>query len=172
MKKRRNLIISLLLVAAIALGVGYAATSGSLTINGTVTPTEQAFKVHFTAYTPDDAATTAGVNVVLPPVIDDSVVSYTVTNIRPDGVAAGTLTITNHNDFPMYITTANISITNPDATLLDINAEFVETDDVIELQPNGTTDLYVTVEMLRGSSNSESVEFTISITGVTAVDPR
>ena len=34
MKRRRTLIISLLLVAALALGIGYAATSGDVTVNG------------------------------------------------------------------------------------------------------------------------------------------
>lgn len=36
MKKRRTLIISLLLVAALALGIGYAGLSGQVTVNGKV----------------------------------------------------------------------------------------------------------------------------------------
>ena len=50
MKKRRTIIISLLLVAALALGVGYAAVSGSLIIDGKVVASAQPFNVHFTAF--------------------------------------------------------------------------------------------------------------------------
>ena len=48
MKKRRNLIISRLLVAAIALGVGYAATDAILSVNGTATTKATNINVYFT----------------------------------------------------------------------------------------------------------------------------
>ena len=51
MKKRRNLIISLLLVAAIALGVGYASLSSRLVVNGTgnIDADSNNFKLEFVA---------------------------------------------------------------------------------------------------------------------------
>lgn len=56
MKKRRTLIISLLLVAAIVLGVGYALDTSTLTINGSahVTPDQANLKVEFTAVDDED----------------------------------------------------------------------------------------------------------------------
>lgn len=47
MKRRRTLIISLLLIAALALGIGYAALSTDLTITGTVTNTPHPIEVVF-----------------------------------------------------------------------------------------------------------------------------
>ena len=47
MKKRRTLIISLLLVAALALGIGYAALSTDLLVNGSVSNTPHPIDVTF-----------------------------------------------------------------------------------------------------------------------------
>lgn len=50
MKKRKNAVLAFLLCAAIGLGVGYAAVTKDLTINGTIgaTPNDDAFTVVFT----------------------------------------------------------------------------------------------------------------------------
>lgn len=60
MKKRRTLVVALLLVAVLALGIGYAAISDViLTITGTgdLATSSENFKVVFTNPTSDDAAT-------------------------------------------------------------------------------------------------------------------
>ena len=51
MKKRRTLIISLLLVAALALGVGYAALSSTLQVNGVIENDPANVNVVFTSST-------------------------------------------------------------------------------------------------------------------------
>ena len=64
MKKRRTLIISLLLVAALMLGIGYAALSRELIVSSTaiLNPNNDDFKVEFTsASTSDDAKATASI---------------------------------------------------------------------------------------------------------------
>ena len=47
MKKRRTLIISLLLIAALALGIGYAALSTDLTVSGSVSNAPHPIDVTF-----------------------------------------------------------------------------------------------------------------------------
>ena len=64
MKKRRTLIISLLLVAALMLGIGYAALSRELIISSTaiLNPNNDDFKIEFTsADSSDDAKATASI---------------------------------------------------------------------------------------------------------------
>ena len=67
MKNRRTVIVAFMLVAAMVMGIGYAAISGTLNITGKATafnPNQDAVKeaLHFTSATPGDAAVTIAKN--------------------------------------------------------------------------------------------------------------
>ena len=62
MKKRRTLIISLLLVAALCLGIGYAAFSSTMTMNGEAQMGGIASQVNFKSATVNAASTATAVN--------------------------------------------------------------------------------------------------------------
>lgn len=97
MKKRRNVIISLLLVAALALGIGYAAIADVLDINGSADVTKDGAQtvfdqdVHFTAA---QAGTTGDVASIIDG--DDDMASFTAYSLKAVGdTASFTFTITH-----------------------------------------------------------------------------
>ena len=93
MKRRRTIIISLLLVAALALGIGYAEMTKMLTINGDaiLNQNEDSFAVNFTAgnITENKGSvtyngTTADFNIMnIADIGDKAVITLTVTNQSP-----------------------------------------------------------------------------------------
>ena len=48
MKKRRSLIVAFLLVAVMAIGIGYAAITGAITVNGNLSAQPEGFHIVFT----------------------------------------------------------------------------------------------------------------------------
>lgn len=106
MKKRRTLVISLLLVAALCLGIGYAAFTSTMTINGEVQMGGIASQVNFSA---------AEVNAT------DSTATVVTTNIS--GVGTKTLEI-NMSGFVHagHKVVVDITVSNPhdfDVTLIN-----------------------------------------------------
>lgn len=98
MKKRRTLVISLLLVAAIALGVGYAAVQAELTISGKAIGEQRAdaLKINFIASEVKDATTVEGLGI-------ETTHSYTSNggSFSIDGISTGesvTFTYTVKNE--------------------------------------------------------------------------
>ena len=92
MKKRRTLVISLLLVAALALGIGYAEMSKMLTINGDgiLNQKDSSFVVEFTAGTITDGCGTVEFN--------GTSADFNIANISSKGEKAViTLTVTNNS---------------------------------------------------------------------------
>ena len=93
MKKRRTIIISLLLVAALALGIGYAEMTKMLKINGDaiLNQNNDSFEVNFTAgnITQDKGSvtysgTTADFNIMnIADIGDEATITLTVTNQSP-----------------------------------------------------------------------------------------
>ena len=139
MKKRRNLIISLLLVAAIALGVGYAAISGDLVATGKVVTKAQPFNIHFVEF---GTTTSSAVLSNSPTIACDTALSTTspaktiMLNVADmasagDSVSA-VLKVRNDNDDVMNVSVASIlygtSIDAINATTydyFDVKAEWV-----------------------------------------------
>ena len=106
MKKRRTLIISLLLVAALALGIGYAALTDVLDINGTAdvnqSAAEEAFNedVYFSAAVANETGNVASVDAN-----DNDMASFTASTLKgKDDVATFTFTITNDGDVDAVVT--------------------------------------------------------------------
>ena len=168
MKKRRTLIISLLLVAAMALGIGYAATTGKLNIEGVVSTQQQTFEVKFTAY--DTVSASTGVTAV-PGTLPDKTVSFTVNGLsKKDDTITGRFTITNDNEFPMYITGITTTSAAENVFTVSTTMDDVATNPVT-LGAGATTTIEVTVTLDEGMSEQIKQYFTISI-DATSVNPN
>ena len=120
MKKRRTIIISLLLVAALVLGVGYAEMTRMLTINGDaiLNQNNDSFVVEFT-----DKSITADKGSVT---INGTSADFNIENIADIGdKAVITLTVTNNspaNDLKaelISMTPANYTLTYEDGSTVD-----------------------------------------------------
>ena len=183
MKKRRTLIISLLLIAALALGIGYAATSGNLTINGTVSTQRQEFAVYFTQAVLKDCTdgVVAKVETNTEVKTDETTdlgtlksVQLDITGMKVVGDSVTvTFTVENHNAFPMYIN--NISVTNAETNAFAVTTSL----DNVATQPitlaesgqegdSTTVDVTVTVDDFVSEDIKQS--FTILIHSSAKVD--
>lgn len=168
MKKRRTVIIAALLVAALALGIGYAATTGQLKIEGVVSTQQQVFKVQFTSAEVTSAsagATMLDISSNLP----DKVVSFTVNglNTKDDHLTAR-FTIKNNNEFTMYIT--DITVSNDTSNVFDVTTSWDDMTDAVELAAGAETTVDVTVTLKQGMSEQVKQYFTITMNS-TSVDP-
>lgn len=175
MKKKNTFIVVTLLIAVLVLGVGYAAATQNLLINGTATGTQsdENFNVIFSAATPDSANATAEIDasdstsrtatmtVQLSKVGDKGSATFTVKNASAAGVsaqlAAGNLTITDDKG-------ATYS-----SDYFDIVTTWPSTE--VTLAPNETQEFTVTVTLKKGVvGETDQVEnFKINLTGFTAV---
>ena len=174
MKRRRNLLLVLLLISALAIGVGYAAISDILYIDGTITATEQQFEVVFTQYTPDTNAaagdfvgTSTGVSSSITGTIEgNTTAKLNITGFSVVGdQATGTFTIQNRNDVTMYVTMepvikcgdvpTDLSSKTPNGTddgceNFDLVYQWENTtpgQTEIELAPNATAEFTMTVSL-------------------------
>lgn len=187
MKKRRTLIISLLLVAALCLGVGYAAITGELVVQGKVAAKAQPFNVHFIKF--DAAAGTAHSVLSNTPAIScDTVLSDTapaksiMLNVRDMSTGAtdasggdrdyvsAVLTIRNDNDSKMYLDVAAIQYGSSLSTVTDTPSEYFKVtvdwkNGVKSLDPGATTDITVTVTMLKSCETEFAEYFQITVSG-------
>ena len=164
MKKRRTLIISLLLVAALALGIGYAATSETLVWSGAAENEAIAFSVKFSNATEavtaasterettiadlSDAGTPGGITITpevagLKEVGDMVVFTYTVTNYSDVDVKLGALEFANDGNNEYF------------------SIEYGTWSET-EIAPNGTSVVTVTVKLAKVSDIAQSTTFTIN----------
>ena len=113
MKRRRTLIVSLLLVTALCMGIGYAAVSQDLYIKGSATAQAQAADIGFTAYA-EGSHNTAYSSTITPSLSCTEGTSFdkkTTVNLTATGLTSeddyveGTFTVTNYNDCIMYLST-------------------------------------------------------------------
>lgn len=112
MNNKKTLITLLLLLAVVTLGIGYAAVTQTLKINGTATAKESAtaFEIHFSNATPDETQITpteqnnqkqvsstasitadnkvAQMSVTLTDINDEQTCTFTVENTSQDGIKA------------------------------------------------------------------------------------
>lgn len=173
MKKRRTLIISLLLVAALCLGIGYAAVSETLLWNGTIENDAVEFVVKFetTAETAVSGAGDAedkekilslsnpgvpGGRTVAPSVdgltvVGDAVTfTYTVKNYSNIIVELKELTTDFNNEY------FKLTVGDWDKTVLDVNE---------------TANVSITVELIKVSDVIETATFTITAEAIPYVAP-
>ena len=119
MKNRRNVVVAFMLVAVMLLGVGYAALTDTLDINGTVdvnqSAAEEAFNedIFFSAAAANEAGNTASVNAD-----NNDKASFTINTFKgKDDVATFTFTIKNNGDVDANVTpklNASLGNTNPE----------------------------------------------------------
>ena len=165
MKKRRTLIVTLMLVAALALGIGYAALTDVLDITGSAdvnqSAAEEAFNedIHFTAAVANEEGNTASVNSD-----NNDKASFTINTFKgKDDVATFTFTIKNNGDLDATVTPA-IAATNGNT-----NTEYFEVTSnwagASKTLAAGQEITYtVTVKLLKTPTDTISGEFNIVLT--------
>ena len=168
MKKRRTLIISLLLVAALCIGIGYAGVSTQLKVIGTATSSQQAIDVVFTGGEIKGATSTE--EAVKTEIQTNSEHKYETPAIEVKPIVKGlthqndsitfTYTITNRNDYA--VTLAKPKITMAGTTVLSVTTSM---DDITtkELAADASTTIDVTVKLAIVSADPITETFTVSI---------
>lgn len=168
MKKRRTLIIALLLIASLALGIGYAAFTSTMSINGEVQMGGIASQVNFSKAEVNDAESTA--SVVTTEILG---VGTKTLEINMSGfVHAGhkvviDVVVTNPHDFDVTLINGNITqdgAQNP-AGVECFKIEVV--DDALAANPvvsknNGTVEFQIVVTCMATSPVDLTENFTIS----------
>ena len=169
MKKRRTLIIPLLLVAALTLGIGYAALSDVLDIQGTAEISagiaEEAFNqdVYFSAVAPG-----TGITASINPDNNDKA-TFTATGFSQVGDTVS-VTYTIKNDSEHYA--ANVTpelIQNSNAAYFNITSDWASTMQTIAA--GGEKTITITVELIKlptAADGLTTASFNIELTAVTA----
>ena len=169
MKKRRTLIISLLLVAALALGIGYAALTDVLDIQGTAEISagiaEEAFNqdVYFSKVEPGSGMTASIVE------NNNDKGTFTATGFSQVGDKCS-VTFTIKNDSEHYA--ANVTpklLQNSNEEYFTVSSDWKSTMQTIEA--GGEKTITVTVELKKLPTAAEgktSASFNIELTAVTA----
>lgn len=171
MKNRKTVIVAFLLVAAMLLGVGYAALTDTLTINGTLAANAEDFKDEFE----EDIYFSAVDNITYSNSATSGVTATVDADAKPDDVsfelAAGTLknkdeyitltyTIKSESDLPATITLD--PITNSDHFTVTTDWNGAKT-----LAAGGTITVTVTVTLTKTPSENvtgETVKLTFNAT--------
>ena len=168
MKKRRTLIISLLLVAALCIGIGYAGVSTQLKVIGTASSDQQAINVVFTNGSIKSTASTD--NAVKTAIHTNSSHAWTTDTIEVKPLVKGlthkddsitfTYTITNKNDYAVTLATPKITMAS--TTVLKVTTDM---DDITtkELAAGDSTTIDVTVRLATVSADPITETFTVSI---------
>ena len=164
MKKRRNLIIALLLIAALALGLGYAAVTDTLSIGGnaTVKPHQDNLNVIFTDIKNKDKCT-ATIQT------DETVATFTTTQLVNGGdTATATFVVTNKSpEYQATVDAPTIAITTG-GEYFDVTTDFGTESRTLNAK-DGTTEFTVTVKLKGAVTEERTCEFTIT-NNVTAVE--
>lgn len=166
MKKRRTLIISLLLVAALTLGIGYAALTDVLDINGTAdvnqTAAEEAFDLDVYFY---DAV--AGNAEDLASIVDgdNDMASFTANSLKGAGdTATFTFTIKNVSDLEATVTPSLAADGNTNAEYFTITSDWNAQPKVIAA--GGTETYTITVTLIKTPTETIHGAFHIELTAV------
>lgn len=176
MKKRRTLIISLLLVAALALGIGYAALSTELTVTGSVTNQPHPINVVYTgentgliAVDGDNDDAYAASNVIC--TADAKSATFNVAKLSHNGdFVVAKFEVINKNEYKVQMETPTVSYTGDSfyaVTTYWVDGTGAETT-APKLGKNETATFYVKVMMNKTTAESLSGDFTVSIKGTSA----
>ena len=167
MKKRRTLIISLLLIAALCLGIGYAALGRDLQINGSANlqGNNENFDIVFTSgsaknnmatVTVAEGTTTASYVIDgLSKIGDEEVITFTIKN-RTTDIDAKLKGITS--------TTGELKVTNSDGTDTTVPYESYFTKKMVITNSDGQTyDAKGTEAFIVGPNETATVTITITL---------
>ena len=165
MKRRRTLITSLLLVAALVLGIGYAALTDVLDINGSATINQSAAEdsfnqdIFFSAAAANEQGNTASVNAD-----NNDKASFTVNTLKGQGdKATFTFTIKNEGDLDATVTpTLNASLGNTNPEYFSITSDWGGQEKTLAAGEQLT--YTVTVELLKTPTETIAGSFLIELT--------
>ena len=179
MKKRRTLVISALLVAALALGIGYAALSQDVKITGDIASSAVIFDVQFTSSEMEVSAVTPEYKTEIERLSSKGTTGSPMIHLKAAGLKeAGdkvtyTLVLTNKSDIDVTLTALQlvdsdtseaIDLTDTDA-LNDHFAPFTfkvtgcSADQ--ELAPNGTTTITIEISLSEASKVAATHAYTL-----------
>lgn len=165
MKKSRTLIISLLLVAAMALGIAYAAVDGVLIIDGKVQTVKQPFNVHFSAVAQGESHAEITGNAPAVTCQDQFPSKSIMLNVSgmasADDYVTAVVTIENKNDCTMYVAPPTIKYgTDASATSSEnIEVTVVDWTEAIEIEADETVDVTVKVRMKTSCTDATYQEY-------------
>ena len=175
MKKRRSLIISLLLVAALTLGIGYASLTDDLFVEGNAAidsdDAKSAFAddVYFSNAVVNEGRGTARIEADKNGEAKDKVVIDI-----PAGVLKGagdrvmvTLEITNKGDLDALVTLDSIHVEN--GTYFDVTTNWDALNNQCNLGADQDIDIVLTIRCVKTPTSDVSTSFTVGFTA-TAVD--
>ena len=169
MKKRRTLIVTLLLVAALALGIGYAALTDTLRVGGTAGVSAEAGSEAFEADVYfSNAISGAKADAAVGADKDTATMTVKADALKEVGdEAVATFTIKSDSDLPVIITNptvANGYITNDNTEYFEVTTNWVADH---TLTPNATNtatvDITVTVKLIKTPETAQDVEFGIQL---------
>ena len=164
MKKRRLVIVAFLICATLIAGIGYAATTETLTINGTATTSATDINVYFKSA---EITTQASGGGATPGVAGAGVKSVTLTAAglkTKDDFLVVTYVIQNDSDYPVTVAAPNISVA--DTTNFSVVSSCSE---AFELGAKGTENsthtftITVTLKTTPNTIAGLSTNFTVTI---------
>ena len=196
MKKRRTIIISLLLVAALALGIGYAVQTGSVELNGEVANKPHDVKlvfvkdgsdIHASQVTLDGGTTGASSNNELIVVDGAHTATLDISDLSHEGdYITAYFRIKNTNNYKVTVDTdpdqaANLVISNKDGTpataeekFFTVAAEWIKQDasdvdaDTLTLGEGQTKTLKVTLTMSKTTAETLEGRYVLTVHGQSA----
>lgn len=168
MKKRRTLIVSLLLVAALVLGIGYAALTDELTLTGKIKSDAQEMGSTFDGlvyFTNATVTNTPAVHITadVQATYGGDEASYSIHGMNTVGDVV-TMSFTIHNDyeFPVWVTLVNNSPALTDCLKIEDNY-----DAPVMIEAKGGEDDYVfevTITLEKLSSDGLDVDRNLTFT--------
>ena len=162
MKRRRGLIAVLIVCVAAVLGIGYAALSDTLIINGTsnATPSDANFVVVF------DTEAQNTVEHCTVTEVTETTAKMTVTgaDLTKTGDSA-TATLTIDNNSPELGASLAASVTNTNEEYFTVTYDFAQD----SIAASGTTTITVTVELVKTPIENVTGTFTVTITATSTV---
>ena len=175
MKKRRTLIISLLLIAALALGIGYAALSTDLTVSGSVSNAPHPIDVTFQEGSISAGAGLASAEAASRVVCTNGAKSATfdVAGLVHQGdKVVATFTVVNNNKYAVTLNAPSVTETDANdfftATTTWLDADGNATATTPRLASGETATFQVTVTMDKNTAETYTGDFVVTVTATSA----
>ena len=196
MKKRRTIIISLLLVAALALGIGYAVQTGSVELNGEIANKPHEVKlvfvgngsaIHTSQVTGDNGTTSTSTNNEMLVVDGAHTATLDISDLSHEGdYITAYFRIKNTNNYKVTVDAdpdqaANLVISNKNGTpatdeekFFTVAAEWIKQDasdveaNTLTLATNETKTLAVTIRMSKTTANTLEGRYVLTVHGTSA----
>ena len=176
MKKRRTVLVCFLLIAAMTIGVGYAALSDTLYATGTASinadDSQETFEgdIYFskavagegraTATISNEDDTPAGKNDKVTITVNDGI----FTEVNDEVIV--TLTVKSENDLPVYVQVQSL-VEESDYFSVTVVPTGFAADAPALIQPNSTVDYVVTIKQIKTAVADQSLSFSFQLYAAT-----